>query len=80
LLKIFKESQVGAFWNRYCIEDEGLLCTIPEHPDLYPLEVLYRLIKNEHINIILGFTDVNPFYKKYLKYKSKYLKLKKNIV
>ena len=52
-------------------------CSIPKEPDMYPLEVLKRFIRNEEINKILNFIDVDPFYQRYLKYKETYLNLKK---
>jgi hypothetical protein len=65
------------YWNLYCENFTDSNCVIPDDKDLYPLEVLYRLLKNEYIFEILNFTKINPFYKKYLKYKTKYL-LQKN--
>lgn len=64
------------FWNAYCIDNVQKPCVIPDEPFLYPENVLFRLIEDDYINKILGFTSVDSFYKKYLKYKSKYLKLK----
>jgi hypothetical protein len=72
-----KISFEGPFWNAYCIENVQRPCTIPNEPVFYPNEVLERLINNEHIKKILNFTQVNDFYKKYLKYKNKYLELKR---
>ena len=79
LIKILVEhARDGKFWNAYCVNNEHNPCIIPDEPLLYPLPVLYRLIKDEHYGEILGFTNVDPFYKKYSKYKSKYLELKAN--
>lgn len=74
---LYKISKNGPFWNAYCIENIQYPCRIPDEPFLYPIEVLERFINNEHINKILNFIQVNDFYKKYLKYKKKYLELKK---
>ena len=70
----------GLFWNSYCIDNIQDICTIPDDKDLYSLQVLQRFLSNDNFNKIyriIGFTKVDPFYKKYLKYKSKYLELKK---
>jgi hypothetical protein len=67
----------GNFWNVYCIDNREDNCIIPnDDKELYPLAVLRRYINNEHLYKILGFTRANPFYKKYLKYKNKYITLK----
>ena len=68
---------LGTFWNAYCVDNVQNPCVIPDEPSLYSLNVLYRFINDEHINKILGLIEVNPFYKKYIKYKTKYLELKK---
>lgn len=67
----------GIFWNAYCVNNIQDPCVIPDDLFLYPLEVLHRYVNDEHISNILNFIDVNPFYKKYVKYKTKYLELKK---
>ena len=66
------------FWNAYCVDNDQVICVIPDEPFLYPLPVLHRLIEDEYILKILNFITVDPFYKKYLKYKSKYLESKNN--
>jgi hypothetical protein len=69
----------GKFWNGYCINNDQTYCEIPDEPFLYALEVLRRLVKDERINKVLGFVDVDPFYRKYVKYKGKYLAIKKTL-
>lgn len=39
-------------------------------------DILERFIFNNRTKLILKFIDINAFYKKYLKYKEKYLQLK----
>jgi hypothetical protein len=63
------------FWNAYCVDNIQDPCVIPHEPEFYPLKVLQRYIKERHA--MLGLTEVNAFYKKYIKYKTKYLELKK---
>jgi hypothetical protein len=66
------------FWNAYCVSNIQKPCTIPNEPSLYALPVLYRYINDERINKFLGLTEVNAFYTKYIKYKTKYLELVKS--
>jgi hypothetical protein len=65
------------FWNTYCSEntlDNLDQCKQPNFPDLHAENVLYRYIKKFHNE--LKFNDF-LYYNKYLKYKEKYLELKK---
>jgi hypothetical protein len=71
-----KDSQNLFYWNGYCKDNIQKPCIIPIEPTMYPLEVLKRFIKSDYFGKKLGFTIVNSFYKKYLRYKSKYLQLK----
>jgi hypothetical protein len=64
-------------WNGFCIDNIQNPCEIPDEPSLYPLQVLYRYINDVRIKDFLGLTEVNAFYKKYIKYKTKYLALVK---
>ncbi len=48
-----------------------------EEPYFYPLRVLQILIENHRIFTKLNLKSADAFYKKYLKYKTKYLELKK---
>jgi len=64
------------FWNSYCENNIQDPCIIPNEPQLFPLNVLHRLLENEEILKILNFKNFDAFYIKYLKYKSKYLELK----
>ncbi len=75
LKKIFEEKK---FWNAYCVDNIQEPCVIPDNPELYPLEVLRRFVNNKVMCETLGIVSADAFYKKYLKYKTKYLELKKN--
>jgi hypothetical protein len=78
LEKIYNDAKTRPdiyYWNSYCKENIQRPCEIPDEPIFYPLEVLQRYIKDKYV--ILGLTEVNAFYKKYIKYKTKYLELKK---
>jgi hypothetical protein len=75
--KTFTES-LGSqpkFWNAYCENNYQIYCEIPNIPEISAKNILYRFINDDHFFEILGFTKVDPFYKKYLKYKNKYLQL-----
>ena len=64
------------FWNANCIDNIQNPCVIPHEPELYPLNVLLRLIADDYIITKLKFITLNSLYKKYLKYKIKYVELK----
>jgi hypothetical protein len=80
LKDLFKKSYLQrenkVFWNTYCVDNKDKECVIPENPDLYPKEVLLRFMEEKEIMDKVNFTKIDPFYKKYLKYKTKYLKIK----
>ena len=64
------------FWNANCVNNIQEPCNIPHEPELYPLNVLLRLIADDYIITKLKFITLNSLYKKYLKYKIKYIELK----
>jgi hypothetical protein len=72
-----KSVLVGNYWNSYCINNITKRCVIPDNIDICALQVLDRFIKE--FSRELNFKNVNPFYKKYLKYKNKYLSLKSQL-
>ena len=71
-----KSGFAGHYWNSYCVNNISSQCIIPDYVDICALQVLQRFIKE--FSHKLNFKNVNPFYKKYLKYKYKYLNLKSN--
>ena len=76
--KIDRETRSRSkFWNAYCEDNIQSFCIIPDEPFLYPLSVLERYIGNERIKSMLDFIDQDVYYRKYIKYKNKYLALKK---
>ena len=77
IMKIYEETARGKFWNAYCVDNVQEPCIIPDEPFLYPLNVLERYIGNDRIKRMLDFIDQDIYYKKYIKYKNKYLALKK---
>jgi hypothetical protein len=80
LQKIYLEAYQNTeskFWNAYCVDNEQNPCIIPDEKFLYPKEVLIRFVEQENIIKILNLQFVDNFYEKYIKYKIKYLKLKK---
>ena len=66
-------------WDNNCIENYYFTgrCEILHEPDLFPLPVLTRMLANTEIYNCLNIQDIDPFYKKYIKYKLKYLNEKK---
>ena len=77
IMKIYEETARGKFWNAYCVDNVQEPCIIPDEPFLYPLNVLERFIGNDRIKSMLDFIDQDIYYRKYIKYKNKYLALKK---
>jgi len=76
--KIDRETRSRSkYWNAYCDYNIQNPCVIPDEPFLYPLSVLVRYIGNERIKSMLDFIDQGVYYRKYIKYKNKYLALKK---
>jgi hypothetical protein len=78
-----KTDEKKFFWNRFCDRTDISKsippdCVRPTYPDLEPGKVLLRFVneyKNE-LNFIEPKTEA-IYWKKYLKYKQKYLELKK---
>jgi hypothetical protein len=67
------------YWNTFCsLSSTPSSCILPNFPELNPELVLKRYIA--FYKDILNFKNVNAFYKKYLKYKEKYLKLKNKLI
>ncbi len=78
LKKIYLETiYERKFWNAYCVDNIQNPCVIPDDTTTYPLPVLNRFLSDDKIIEILEFRNLDTFYKKYLKYKTKYLYLKK---
>ena len=69
----------GEYWNNNCTTNYLVTgtCAIIDEPDLFPLPVLTRMLANTEIYKCLNIQDIDPFYKKYIKYKLKYLNEKK---
>ena len=65
------------FWSRFCKKDRTDICIPLEYPDITALKVLERFIQNYPTE--LKFTNASVLFKKYLKYKNKYLSIKNNI-
>ena len=67
----------GKYWNSFCISTTSPDCIQPFFPELEPELVIKRYMyfyKNK-----LNFINANAYYKKYLKYKNKYLELKSKL-
>ena len=64
------------FWNSYCYFGSKDCMPIDDVDYISPEKVLERLLGNKEVVDLLGINNVNPLFKKYLKYKIKYLKLK----
>ncbi len=79
-IKINQILYYGYTWNTFCVnndkEEDIPKCEIPSGPsydNIMPRYVLHRFIENKFIDC-----KINPFYKKYKKYKDKYIELKKS--
>jgi hypothetical protein len=77
LMKIIDDIPKGKFWNAFCENNVQSPCEIPDKESLYPEKVLKRFLNDEKIKKSIDIIDQNVYYNKYLKYKSKYLELKK---
>ena len=66
-------------WNDHCIDEVVYEiktrenCLIADEPDLFPEQVLKRMINNDRIFECLDIDTVDNYYKKYIKYKTKYM-------
>ena len=67
------------FWNNNCTTNYEITktCKMLYEPDLFPLPILIRMLANTEIYRCLNIQNIDPFYKKYIKYKLKYLNEKK---
>ena len=71
-------TQFGKYWNSFCKLPVSSICIQPTYPELYPEILLKRYIKFYKNKLL--FIDANAYYKKYLKYKQKYIQLKHKLI
>jgi hypothetical protein len=63
--------------SQYCKKSKNFTsCEKPHHPELYAINVLKRFLSNDTYCSMIDFIEVDTFYKKYIKYKQKYIELK----
>ena len=60
------------FWNSYC-ETGNYPCKLLKYTNITAEKVLIRILNSEKLERILQINNINPLFKKYLKYKIKYL-------
>ena len=80
-LNIYQYDYKTPFWSSYCYGTfrYDSRCNPINVDWISPEKVLRRILQNEEVVELLGINKVNPFFKKYLKYKNKYINLKVNL-